>query len=49
MDFNYGPDNDYWHTAQDTLDKISGESIKTVSDVVIASLGEVYAHLNSGP
>ncbi|HUK91111.1 MAG TPA: M28 family peptidase [Blastocatellia bacterium] len=49
IDFNYGPDNDYWHTAQDTLDKISGESIKTVSDVVIGALGEVYAHLNSGP
>ncbi|HEU4387264.1 MAG TPA: M28 family peptidase [Blastocatellia bacterium] len=41
IDFNYGPGNSYWHTAQDTLDKVSGESIKVVCDVVIHSLPEV--------
>jgi Zn-dependent M28 family amino/carboxypeptidase len=47
IDFDYGPDNSYWHTKQDTLDKISGESIKAVSDVVIASLTELFRRLDS--
>ncbi|HEY6329026.1 MAG TPA: M28 family peptidase [Blastocatellia bacterium] len=49
IDFNFGPDNAYWHTKEDTMDKISGESIKIVSDVVIASLGPIYARLDSAP
>jgi len=48
IDFNYGPDNAYWHTKEDTLDKISGESIKIVSDVVLAALPRLYAHLDTG-
>jgi len=47
IDFDYGPENSYWHTKQDTLDKISGESIKAVSDVVIGALLEIFRHLNS--
>jgi Zn-dependent M28 family amino/carboxypeptidase len=47
IDFDYGPDNSYWHTKQDTLDKISGESIKIVSDVVISALPELFRRLNS--
>ena len=27
IDFEYGPDNAYWHSPQDTLDKISRESL----------------------
>ena len=27
IDFDYGPDNSYWHTPQDTVDKISEESL----------------------
>ena len=27
IDFNYGPGNSYWHTPQDTMDKISTESL----------------------
>ena len=27
IDFTYGPDNSYWHTPQDTMDKISEESL----------------------
>jgi len=46
IDFDYGPNNSYWHTKQDTLDKISGESIKIVSDVVIRALPAVFSHLN---
>lgn len=49
IDFNFGPDNSYWHTKEDTMDKISGESIKIVSDVVIASLAPIYARLDSAP
>ncbi|HWN98686.1 MAG TPA: M28 family peptidase [Blastocatellia bacterium] len=47
IDFNYGPSNQYWHTNEDTLDKISGESIKIVGDVVIASLPEIFKQLNA--
>jgi len=47
IDFDYGPDNAYWHTKQDTLDKISGESIKAVSDVVIAALPDLFLRLDS--
>jgi Zn-dependent M28 family amino/carboxypeptidase len=46
IDFNYGPQHSYWHTNLDTLDKISGESIKIVADVVIRALPEVFKHLN---
>jgi len=47
IDFDYGPDNSYWHTKQDTLDKISGESIRAVSDVVMASLPDLFRRLDS--
>ena len=43
IDFNFGPDNAYWHTMDDTMDKISAESIKTAADValrVVWSLAE---------
>lgn len=46
IDFSYGPGNSYWHTNQDTLDKVSGESIKIVGDVVIRSLPEIFKHLD---
>ena len=47
IDFNYGPSHSYWHTNLDTLDKISGESIKIVGDSVIRSLPEIFKHLNN--
>jgi hypothetical protein len=47
IDFNYGPSNRYWHTNQDSLDKVSGESMKVVSDVVIAALPEIFTQLNA--
>jgi Zn-dependent M28 family amino/carboxypeptidase len=37
IDFDYPP----WHTAQDTLDKTSGRSLKIVGDVVYFSLPEI--------
>ena len=35
IDFTYGPKNAYWHTAQDTLDKLSAHSFQVVGDVVL--------------
>lgn len=35
IDFNYGPGNAFWHTTQDSLDKISAQSIKTVADFAL--------------
>lgn len=49
IDFNYGPGHSYWHTNLDTLDKISGESIKIVGDVVIRALPEIFKHLDAEP
>lgn len=36
-----GSGNCYWHTDQDTLDKISAESLKVVGDTVLASLPDI--------
>jgi Zn-dependent M28 family amino/carboxypeptidase len=50
IDFNYGPGHSYWHTNEDTLDKVSGDSIKVVGDVVIKALPEVFKRVGSlGP
>ena len=38
IDFNYGPDNRYWHTGADTMDKISAENIKTAADVALRTI-----------
>lgn len=35
----------YWHKADDTIDKISAESMKIVGDTVLASLPKVVAHI----
>ncbi len=48
IDFEYGKgdeDNSYWHTAQDTLDKISPRSLKIVGDVVLLSLPRIEAQI----
>lgn len=42
IDFEYpNASNSHWHQASDTLDKTSGESLKIVGDVVLASLPEI--------
>jgi glutaminyl-peptide cyclotransferase len=35
IDFEFGPSNRYWHTGEDTLDKISAESLGTVGNAVM--------------
>ena len=37
----------YWHKADDTIDKISAESMKTVGDTVLASLPKIAARIAS--
>ena len=49
IDFDYGPQHAYWHTNQDTLDKISGESMKAVGDSLILALPEIFKRLNELP
>lgn len=41
IDLNYGPSNGYWHTAADTLDKLSGKSFQIVGDIVVALVKEL--------
>ncbi|MBI4752113.1 MAG: M28 family peptidase [Acidobacteria bacterium] len=44
IDFEYGgPDNPYWHTEEDTLDKISPKSLKIVGDTVLHALPKIAA------
>ncbi len=38
IDFDYGPANTYWHTEQDTLDKLSARSFEVVGRVVLESI-----------
>jgi Zn-dependent M28 family amino/carboxypeptidase len=35
IDFDYGPGNAYWHTLEDTVDKLSARSLKIVGDVAV--------------
>lgn len=43
IDFRYGPFNGYWHTAQDTPDKLSPESFRIVGSVVLATVRALAA------
>ena len=47
LDFDYGPNNSYWHSPQDTVDKCSPTSLTIVGRVVLAALEELEksAHL----
>ncbi len=38
IDFSYGPENRYWHTSADTMDKLAGESFTKVGQVAMALL-----------
>src|SRR5712691_9179353 len=39
----------YWHTKEDTLDKVSAKSLKIVGDVVLTSLPKIEERLSSKP
>jgi len=38
IDWDYGFNNSFWHTSNDTLDKISPRSLKIVGDIVVRAL-----------
>jgi glutaminyl-peptide cyclotransferase len=38
IDFDYGYGNVFWHTSQDTLDKLSPKSLEIVGEVVLESI-----------
>lgn len=38
IDFSYGPNNAYWHTEKDALDKLSPRSLQVVGEVVLDTL-----------
>jgi Zn-dependent M28 family amino/carboxypeptidase len=38
IDFDYGPDHSWWHTKEDTLDKLSPDSFEAVGRVLIEVL-----------
>ena len=38
IDFSYGPDNSFWHTPQDTMDKISESSLERSGRLVVEIL-----------
>ena len=40
IDFEYGPNNQYHHSPEDTYDKVSARSLKTVGDVAMALIRE---------
>lgn len=41
IDFSYGPDNRYWHTEADTMDKISADSVKAAADVALRTVWRI--------
>lgn len=41
IDLDYGPDNRWWHTAEDTLDKCGPKSLQIVGHVVLGTLEEL--------
>jgi len=46
IDLNYGPGNSYWHTREDTLDKITVESLDKVGRLVLAALPKLQQRLS---
>jgi Zn-dependent M28 family amino/carboxypeptidase len=41
IDFNYGPQNSYWHTDKDTSDKLSAHSFQIVGDVLVKAIAKL--------
>jgi glutaminyl-peptide cyclotransferase len=38
IDFNYGYQNSFWHTPQDTMDKLSAQSLTIIGDVFLEAI-----------
>jgi Zn-dependent M28 family amino/carboxypeptidase len=41
IDFNYGPMNAWWHTEEDTMDKLSARSFEVVGRVLLAVIAKL--------
>jgi len=41
IDFEFGPGNRYWHTEEDTMDKLSARSLQVAGDVVLGVIAEL--------
>ena len=41
IDFDYGRGNSYWHSAQDTVDKLSAQSLQVVGEVLLEAIAEL--------
>jgi glutaminyl-peptide cyclotransferase len=41
IDFSYGPQNAWWHTEQDTVDKLSARSFQVVGNVLLKVLAKL--------
>lgn len=49
IDFNYGPNNRYWHTSEDTPDKCSPKSLEITGNLVIKMVKMLSTHTNKNP
>jgi glutaminyl-peptide cyclotransferase len=38
IDFDYGPQNAYWHTGKDTMDKLGAHSFQVMGDIVLKTV-----------
>jgi hypothetical protein len=45
IDLDYGPANSWWHTAEDTLDKCSAESLGVAGRIVLGGLAELEEYV----
>lgn len=43
IDFSYGPDHSYWHSEEDTVDKLAAASFVTVGELVLGILERLEA------
>ncbi len=49
IDFAYGPGNGYWHSPDDSLDKVSAESLQVVGETLLGVLARLDRHLSKQP
>ena len=46
IDFEYGPRNRYWHSPDDTFDKVSAESLQVVGETLLGVFARLDRHLS---
>lgn len=49
IDFDYGPNNSYWHTPKDTMDKLGAHSLEVVGKVLLDVLKRLEAPAAAAP